>query len=387
MPIITTGVQYSGIWNLSSQANAKALGTWPAAYNTVSLFSWGANPSGNLGLGNTTYYSSPKQVGSSAWATISAGAPGNFCLATKGDGTLWSWGDNGQGQLGIGSTVNKSSPNQVGALTTWSKVSAGSEHTLAIKTDGTLWSWGYNAQGQLGLNNLSYISSPNQVGSLTTWITISGGYRCSLAVKTDGTLWSWGRNDYGQLGLGNTTTYSSPKQVGALTAWSVVASGVNYSLSVKTDGTVWAWGRNHYGQLGLGNTTAYSSPKQIGALTTWYQIDGGGTTAQTLATKTDGTLWSWGANNNGQLGLGNTTTYSSPKQVGALTDWLSITCGTYDSCLATRTNGTLWSWGNNTQGILGLGSLVDFSSPKQVGALTTWSKVSAGNSWAAALTT
>ena len=370
-----------------NQVNAAiAANTWPAAYNTVSLFSWGANSQGQLGLGNATYYSSPKQVGSSAWATISAGVPGNFCLATKGDGTLWAWGNGADGRLGLGNTTSYSSPKQVGALTTWSKVSAGSEHTLAIKTNGTLWSWGYNATGQLGLNNLSYISSPNQVGALTTWSAISGGFRCSLAVKTDGTLWTWGRNDYGQLGIGNTTNYSSPKQVGALTAWLVVASGTYYSLSVKTDGTLWAWGKNTQGQLGLGNTTSYSSPKQIGALTTWYQVDGGGDTSQTLATKTDGTLWSWGSGTDGALGLGNTTSYSSPKQVGALTDWLSITCGTYNSCLATRTNGTLWSWGNNTQGILGHGSLVDFSSPKQVGALTTWSKVSAGQSWAVALT-
>ena len=141
MPVTTTGVQYSGIWNLSSQANAVALTTWPAAYNTVSLFSWGSNNAGQLGLGNTTYYSSPKQVGSSAWATISAGVPGNFCLATKGDGTLWAWGDNGQGQLGLGNTVNKSSPNQVGALTTWSKLSCGRPNVHAVKTDGTLWAW------------------------------------------------------------------------------------------------------------------------------------------------------------------------------------------------------------------------------------------------------
>jgi len=387
MPINYSYTQYSGIWNLNSQASAVAASTWPAAYNNVSLFSWGANPAGNLGLGNTTYYSSPKQVGTSAWVTISAGGPGNTCMATKGDGTLWAWGANGQGQLGFNNTTNYSSPKQVGALTGWSKVSSGSEHTLAIKTNGTMWSWGYNATGQLGLGSTGYFSSPNQIGALTTWSAISAGFRCSLAVKTDGTLWSWGRNDFGQLGLGNTTNYSSPKQIGALTYWLSVASGTYYSFAIKTDGTLWSWGKNTQGQLGLGNTTSYSSPKQIGALTYWYQIDGGGSTAHVLATKTDGTLWSWGNNSYGELGLGNTTSYSSPKQIGALTDWLNITCGTYNSCLATRTNGTLWSWGNGTQGILGLGNKTKYSSPKQVGSLTTWSKVSAGESWAVALTT
>jgi alpha-tubulin suppressor-like RCC1 family protein len=387
MPVITTGVQYSGIWNRSGHIGAVAAGTWPAAYNNVSLFSWGANPYGNLGLGNTTYYSSPKQVGSSAWVTISAGGPGNTCMAIKGDGTLWAWGYNAQGQLGFNNTTHYSSPKQVGALTGWSKVSSGSDHTLAIKTNGTMWSWGYNATGQLGLGSTGYFSSPNQIGALTTWSAISAGFRNSLAVKTDGTLWSWGAGTDGRLGLGNTTDYSSPKQVGALTAWLSVASGSYYSFAIKTDGTLWSWGKNTQGQLGLGNTTSYSSPKQIGALTTWYQIDGGGSTAHVLATKTDGTLWSWGNNSDGELGLGNTTSYSSPKQIGALTDWLSIACGTYNSSLATRTNGTLWGWGNNTQGILASGNKTDFSSPRQVGSLTTWSKVSAGQSWAVALTT
>lgn len=105
---------------------------------------------------------------------------------------LWSWGLNDYGQLGIGSTVNKSSPNQVGALTTWLNIACGGYFTLAIKTDGTLWSWGYNASGALGLGNTTYYSSPKQVGALTTWSNIDGGASYSLATKTDGTLWSWG---------------------------------------------------------------------------------------------------------------------------------------------------------------------------------------------------
>ena len=101
-------------------------------------------------------------------------------------------------------------------------------------------------------------------------------------------------------------------------------------------------GENSYGQLGLGNITNYSSPKQVGALTTWSNVVGG--TNFSLATKTDGTLWTWGRNRLGQLGLGNTTNYSSPKQVGSLTTWRNITAGFYHT-LATQTNGTLWAWG------------------------------------------
>ena len=134
---------------------------------------------------------------------------------------------------------------------------------------------------------------------------------------------------------------------------------------------LWGWGKNNFGQLGLGNRTYYSSPKQVGALTTWSSI---AASSHTLALKTDGTLWSWGQNNFGQLGLGNTTYYSSPKQIGVLTTWSSITAGSYHT-LALKTDGTLWSWGFNSSGQLGLGNITYYSSPKQVGALTKWGKL------------
>jgi alpha-tubulin suppressor-like RCC1 family protein len=373
---------YSGVWTLQAQMQAEAAGNWPKP--PVGLFAWGSNNAGQLGINNTTYYSSPKQVGAaSTWSTIDAGYA--FVVSTKKDGTLWAWGNNSQGQLGIGNLTNRSSPVQVGALTSWYKVSGGYAHTLAIKTDGTLWSWGFNNFGQLGLGNTSYISSPNQVGALTTWSEIAAVDRHSLAVKTDGTLWSWGRNaNYGQLGLGNRTNYSSPKQVGALTAWlTLVVGGASSSFAIKTDGTFWAWGRNSFGNLGLGNSTNYSSPKQVGALTTWLSVAGG--LQHTLATKSDGTIWAWGSSTYGQLGQGNTTSYNSPKQVGLLTTWLSATAGTYDSSIAIKTDGTLWGWGNNPQGVLGRGNQTDYSSPVQLGALTSWVKAHTGHTFTVAI--
>jgi alpha-tubulin suppressor-like RCC1 family protein len=162
------------------------------------------------------------------------------------------------------------------------------------------------------------------VGSLTTWLNVSAGFAYTLATKTDGTLWSWGYNVSGQLATGNTTKYSSPKQVGALTNWLTVSAGNYNSYAVKTDGTIWSWGLGTSGQLGLGNTTNYSSPKQIGALTTWSKIGTNFYTNNAYAIKTDGTFWSWGPNLAGQLGLGNITNYSSPKQMGSLTSWTTF---------------------------------------------------------------
>ena len=344
------------------------------------LWAWGWNYYGGLGTGDIVHRSSPVQVGSlTTWSLVACGH--YHTIATKTDGTLWAWGYNSIGALGQGNTTNYSSPVQVGTLTTWStwsKIACGYEHTLATKTDGTLWAWGYDAYGQLGQGNTTNYSSPVQVGSLTTWSQIAGGQNHTIATKTDGTLWAWGYNAQGQLGKGNTTNYSSPVQVGSLTTWSLVACGAYHTIATKTNGTLWAWGGNQYGQLGQGDSYInYSSPVQVGTLTTWSKIAGCGN-GHTLATKTDGTLWAWGRNAYGQLGQGNITNYSSPVQVGTLTTWSKIAgCGNGHT-LATKTDGTLWACGYNNYGQLGQGNTTWYSSPVQVGSLTTWSKIAGG---------
>ena len=370
-------------------ASARGFGLFGGAAADPNLWSWGYNAKGQLGLGNTTNYSSPKGVGALAtWSTVSVGGR-LFSLAVKTDGTLWSWGYNNNGQLGLGDVTNRSSPVQVGALTTWSKIAAGYLTSFAIKTDGTMWSWGAGSAGGLGLGNTTSYSSPKQIGALTTWATVTGSQSSAVAVKTDGTMWSWGSNTRGQLGLGNTTTYYSPKQIGALTTWSKLSASGSTSFAIKTNGTMWSWGNNPFGQLGLGTSgygTYRSSPVQVGALTTWNTVNVGKNGTNTIANKTDGTMWSWGGNAQGQLGLGNTTAYSSPKQIGALTTWATVIGGTV-FFLAIKTNGSLWAWGQNNIGQLGLGNTTYYSSPKQVGALTWWSSGSAGNGHALALKT
>ena len=142
-----------------------------------------------------------------------------------------------------------------------------------------------------------------------------------------------GNNGYGQLGQNDTTNRSSPIQIGALTSWKSILNtsggGTQFFSAIQTNGTLWTWGRNNYGTLGKGNTTYYSSPVQVGALSTWANVFGGNNSC--YAIQTNGTLWAWGQGTNGALGFGNTTSYSSPKQVGSLTSWLSIVASQYSA--------------------------------------------------------
>lgn len=345
------------------------------------LYGWGSNNYGQLGVGDTSGRSSPTTVGSlDTWLTISAGQ--YISTAIKTAGTLFTWGRGTSGQLGSGATADRSTPVQVGALTNWSSVSPGRYNCVATKTDGTLWTWGNNYVGSLGLGNTTYYSSPKQVGSLTNWLKVAmSGYGTCFSIKTDGTLWSWGDNTYGSLGAGTSgggTARSSPVQVGSLTTWSNVACGHHFVIATTTAGSLYAWGRNHYGQCGLNDTTNRSSPVQIGALTSWLTLSAGYQYVTSI--KTDGSLWVWGVNDSGQLGLNNLTYYSSPKQLGSLTNWSKVAVGsTRQHNLSIKTDGTLWGWGLNNNNQAAAGATTPRSSPVQLGALTSWSSVAAGN--------
>ena len=347
------------------------------------LLAWGQNTVGNLGLGDVLDRSSPTQVGGlTNWANNAgqqqnkSGDQGGGSLKT--DGTLWLWGQNYRGDLGQNAgdfPASRSSPVQVGSDTTWSSWSRGYQGSvLATKTNGTLWGWGNNGTGRLGLNDITTRSSPAQIGTSTGWTTgdstkiatnLSAG-----AINASGELFKMGYNNWGELGLNDRAWRSSPTQIPG--TWKCTDVEHFSAGSIKTNGTMWSWGQNYYGMLGQNNLTNRSSPTQVGTDTTWSQFHFGEETA--IAIKTNGTLWAWGRNDSsaaGNLGLNDQVQRSSPTQVGTDTTWSQVNGAVARSFTALKTDGSLWVWGNGSYyGNLGLNdsspSAPYISSPTQL---------------------
>ena len=355
-----------------------AAGTEGVPSDPGKLYTWGIATGGRLGNGQAAVHAStPIQIGSlTTWTDLMCGNAQNF--AVKNDGTLWVWGSNNDGLLGLGtaSSVHVSSPIQLGSLTNWTSKVRGYSHVAAIKSDGTLWSWGSGQHGGVGDGTVIYRSSPVQIGALTTWESLAVG-RSTFAIKTDGTLWTWGANTFGRLGLEDAVKRSSPVQIGALTNWAKVTSAGNWAGAIKDDGTLWMWGYNGRGELGQGNTINTSSPVQVGSLTNWSHFPSNQSGGTVGAFKTDGTAWSWGYNNTGNLSQGDAINRSSPTQIGSKTTWSSGSIA--GNFFLRSTTGNIYSAGQNYQGSGGRGDVIARSSPVQIGdGSVRWANVSTG---------
>jgi alpha-tubulin suppressor-like RCC1 family protein len=367
------------------------INAWKAVITTIyGLFSWGQNNYGQVGDGTTVDKTIPTQnvAGGTDWDKIACGY--HHSGAIKDDGTLWTWGRGTHGQIGDNSIVSKSSPVQtIAGGTDWAQVSCGPFTTGAIKTDGSLWLWGDGSTGEIGDNATVKRSSPVQtVAGGTDWKQVYCGYYHTIAVKTDGTLWSWGADWYGQLGDGTTVDKSSPVQtISGGTDWSKVACGYSISTAIKTDGTLWTWGADWYGQIGDGaSITHRSSPVQTTAGgTDWTEVAAGGPRVAAISNPDEilMELWAWGGNYSGPLGDGTNVNKSSPVQtISGGTDWSQVAAGWW------HTAGIKWLWGWDGYGQLGDESTTNKSSPVQtvVGG-TDWTDVTCGYASSAAIKT
>jgi alpha-tubulin suppressor-like RCC1 family protein len=364
------------------------------------LWTWGEGFNGRLGNNATSNRSTPVTTfeGGTNWKQVSYGY--GHAAAVKTDGTLWVWGGRFGGALGTNDLAsNRLVPVQTFAGgTNWKQVSCGYKRTAAIKTDGTLWVWGDNTAGVLGTNDTTQRNTPvTTFAGGTNWKQVSLGYGSSMAaIKTDGTLWVWGGND-ATLGTNDAIfRYTPVTTFAGGTNWKQVSSGASFlgcSAAIKTDGTLWVWGDNSYGGLGTNDTNKRSTPvTTFAGGTNWKQVDV--SPGNMAAIKTDGTLWTWGRNLYGQLGINNTTARCTPVTTFAGgTNWKQVAVGiggssTTFSMISIKTDGTLWTWGADFgTGMLGTNDATQRNTPVTTFAGgTNWKQATSGRTSKGAIT-
>jgi alpha-tubulin suppressor-like RCC1 family protein len=270
-------------------------GFWLAVQNDGLVWAWGGNEYGELGREGLPNSREPLQItGLNGIAAVAAA--GQRALALKSDGTVWSWGDDPLHK-------HSASPRPVAGLSGVTAIAAALKHSVALRSDGSVWVWGYHGAGDLGNGEYGISGSPVQIRGLAGIKAIAAGQDLTVAVKQDGTVWTIGYGAAGQLGNGGTQNSTAPVCVTGLSGVEAVAAGAMHVLALRRDGTVWAWGYNHDGQLG--NLTAGEQsfkPVRVGSLSGVVSVAAASNHSVALAA--DGTLWAWGQNEGGGLGVG-----------------------------------------------------------------------------------
>ena len=339
------------------------------------LWVWGNSFTG-LGNNSTTNTSTPVTTfaGGTNWKQVSTGL--YYTTAIKTDGTIWLWG---------------SIPTTFAAGNDWKQVSSAALNVTAIKTDGTLWTWGNGAYGQLGNNDTTdAVDTPiTTFAGGTNWKQVSSAGSVTAAIKTDGTLWTWGNGSFGSLGTNDTISTNTPVTTFAGgNNWKQVSAGSQVA-AIKTDGTLWTWGDGIYGKLGNAAITNVLTPvTTFAGGTNWKQVIVGG--LHTAAIKTDGTLWSWGNATFGPLGINlgfpfyYVSTSTPVTTFAGGTNWKQVSAGAYHTT-AIKTDGTLWVWGYDVFGGLGVngasgpyGFAIALTPVTTFAGGTNWKQVSAG---------
>ena len=376
-----------------------------------SLWAWGNNIA-------ATPQRIPVRIGSdNDWVHVSSHSGAGHTVALRADGSLWSWGLGGNGRLGDGLNANRWEPTRVclartcpntncaniaSCTCTFWQAETGIQFTAAIRSDGSMWTWGNNYSSQLGDNTTlaSWVMNPpaghtihRRVGTDYNWNQVAPGGSHVLAIRNDGSLWTWGSNIFGQAGTGGTTGFAGRQSIPARLFsgrydWVQAAGGNSQSFAISKDGTLWSWGRQDWGALGNGiNTqnTMVTLPAQVGSFTDWVQVSAG--FAHTIARRQDGSIWTWGFNQWGQIGNGVYTGAVSglanihpsaddvafPTRLGDRTDWINVEAGEMHT-IAVRQDGSIWMWGRNLNAELG-------DDPQHFPAPTP-ARVGTGNDWA-----
>lgn len=398
---------------------------------------WGNGANGQLGNGSTVFnVSSPVLTSSSPTTSIAAGETHTLLIQS---GRPYATGSASAGQLGNSSLLQVSAFVVVSgpAATSWTSVSAGASHSAGITAAGRLYAWGLNTSGQVGIGSLTSVSSPVLVSgpAATSWSFVRIKNQTSMAITTVGALYAWGNNTLGNLGVGTLGTYSSPvavqspasgswtvasaglsfshfidsqnnfyfagdgltyfypttvasipQQVGT-SSWTAVSAGDGFSLGITTEGRLFAWGYNLNGEGGRLTTTNVSTPTLVSgpATTSWSAIAAAGQFS--LGITSLGALYAWGAGGQGRLGDGTVTSKSSPVKIGS-SSWTAVGAGA-GTGYGIDAVGRLFAWGLNTSGQVGISTLISVSSPVLVSgpASTSWVQVAGGGLHVLAATT
>jgi alpha-tubulin suppressor-like RCC1 family protein len=321
----------------------------------------GGGPGADGGLGGTPAGGSdPGQLPTSS---IDAGTA-HSCATLLG--VLYCWGDNAQGQLGLGDTTSRSLPTRVGESEDWAQVAAGEAHSCARLRDGKVFCFGANNLGQLGAPTPSQSLSPLAV-DLPAAREVATEINHVCALSNDAELYCWGENSEGQLGQDDSPPFADqldPTQVGSDADWTAVDTGQGDTCGLRGAGDLYCWGRNTESQLGLGEgaPTQTRSPSRVDTAR-YLRVQAG--QDHSCAIDDNGRLYCWGLNDHGNLGTGDREAHSTPYQIGDKGDWLEVSLDTFHTC-AIDASSDLYCWGRNAEGQLGVGDTDDRLSPTRV---------------------
>ncbi|MDR0695951.1 MAG: hypothetical protein LBF68_00190 [Christensenellaceae bacterium] len=340
------------------------------------LWAFGYNGNGQLGDGTMVDKTSPVQIKAgqniTKFRAVSAG--NRHSLAIDADGNLWAWGSNAYGQIGDGTTTTRYAPVNVLPRKEIVAVSAGESHSMAIDSDGNLWTWGYNSHGQLGNGSKTKSTIPVQIkagenDTVTKFKSVSAGGSHSFAIDINNNLWAFGNNSDGQLGSFDGSAkddFSTPVQIAildgmnAIVKFTSVSAGTNHSLIIDSNNSLWACGNNSNGQIGNGGTATLFNPYKVtvsdGTISSFRDASAGSNFSYVIDNQ--GTVWSFGLNSYGQLGLGvnNLSQKTTPETIFRSDIKFAAVAAGFNFGLAVDSEGDIWSWGDNGNGQLGIGN-------------------------------
>ncbi|MDZ4263272.1 MAG: hypothetical protein U1B30_13190 [Pseudomonadota bacterium] len=353
-----------------------------------SLWCWGNNSQGQAGFDNNDSASAPTVIGRNLlWQSVSGGYNHSCGIALSqvtdpADGArtislhqLLCWGDNRVGAVGYGTeTANYYEPITL-QDDDWNTASAGNNHSCAIRLDKSLWCWGDNSNDQLGHNSAKQ-TSPSQVDNSKQWLSVSASDQFTCALKEDQSLWCWGKNDKSQFGNGATTKATTPLLISS--GWKAMATGQAHGCAIKTDNTLWCWGDNSYGQIGNGTTINQPTPFQVttASITTWSAVTTGHQHSCAIALS-DKSLWCWGNNETGQLGINSTAHQPRPVKISHTTGWFKAAAGESHTC-AIDAAGISHCWGFNNYGQVGNGFSTDIKLARLFDSSINWRNIASG---------